>query len=168
MPLKAGGEFALVKEHLEKALGLSGQPVKRGTMAHDHDVFMALTDSAMQQRDVEGIRQYAPRLEELARRDDHQFYLAIAHRAWGVAHRLTGEYAEAHTRLNAAMELFGALETRWQIGRTYYEMAELDQAQSNLAAAREHFEQARTAFEALRSAPDVEHTRAALSELHLT
>lgn len=107
-----------MREHLEKALGLAGQPVKRGTMAHDHDVHMVLTDSAMQLRDVDALRRYAPRLEELARRDDHRLYLAIAHRAWGVAHRLAGEHAQATTRLNQALELFVELETRWQIGRT--------------------------------------------------
>ena len=31
---------------LETALDKSGQPVKRGTMAHDHHVYMLLTESA--------------------------------------------------------------------------------------------------------------------------
>ena len=52
MPLQAGGEFALVKEKLELALELSGQPVKRGTMAHQHIVYMMLAEAATQLDDA--------------------------------------------------------------------------------------------------------------------
>lgn len=152
-------------EHLEKALGLAGQPVKRGTMAHDHDVYMALTDGAVQRRDLDALRRYAPRLEELARRDDHRLYLAIAHRAAGVAHSLAGEHAPGATRLHQALDLFVELETRWQIGRTFCELGELDRAHSNHAGARDHLRQALAAFELLKAAPDIERTRAALSTL---
>jgi hypothetical protein len=81
LPLQAQGEFALVKEELEEALNLPGQPVKRGTMAHKHIIFMMLTDSPAQLRDRVTLGFYAAKLEELALRDDHCPYLAVAHRA---------------------------------------------------------------------------------------
>jgi tetratricopeptide (TPR) repeat protein len=167
MPLQAEGEFALVKEQLDKALQLSGQPVKRGTMAHDHDVYMVLTDIAALRRDMTALREYTPRLEELATRDGHRLYLAIAHRAWGVAHRLAGELAEAQARLDQAMELFGELGTRWQIGRTLFELGELDRARSDMKKAREDFEHALAEFEKMKAVPDTERARAALAELKM-
>ena len=165
MPLQAEGEFALVKEKLEHALELSGQPVKRGTMAHKHIVYMMLTDSAAQLRDEAALRQYASLLEKLAVQDDHRPYLAVAHRAWGIACRLSGDYAEAETRLNQALELFGEMEARWQIGRTLYEMAEVNLAQSEMASANDHFSRALVEFESLQAIPDVERTQAALKAL---
>ncbi|HWR88560.1 MAG TPA: hypothetical protein VN277_09090, partial [Acidiferrobacterales bacterium] len=75
---------------MEMALETAGQPVNWGTMAHEHDTYAVLADTAVLQRDAAALRQYAPRLEELAARDGHKLYLAIAQRAWGVAHRLAG------------------------------------------------------------------------------
>jgi tetratricopeptide (TPR) repeat protein len=165
LPLQAEGEFALVKEKLEQALALSGQPVKRGTMAHKHIVYMMLADSAAQLRDEAGLMKYASLLEKLAVQDDHQPYLAVAHRAWGIACRLAGDYAEAETRLKQALELFGAMEARWQTGRTLYELAELKLAQSDLVGARDYYMRALTEFEALQATPDFERTKAAIETL---
>ena len=123
---------------------------------------MTLVDTAAQQHDAAAIRQYAPRLEELAARDGHKLYLAIAHRAWGVAHRLEGEYAAAEARFNQALELFEEMETRWQIGRTLAEMGELALARSKPSAARDFYSRALAAFEGLQAAPDEERTRVAL------
>ena len=147
---------------METALETAGQPVLGGTMAHEHDTFAMLADTAMQQRDKDALRQYAPRLEELAARDNHKLYLAIAQRAWGVAHRLAGEHAEAEARLKQALELFEELEARWQIGRTLAELGELARARSNSEAARDCFTQALAAFEALQAVPDMERTREGL------
>ena len=158
----AEGEFALVREHLQKGLYLSGQPVKRGTMAHEHDVYALLADIASRQRDVAGLRQYAPKVEELATRDNHKLYLAVAHRAWGVAHRLAGEYAEAEARFNLALEMFQQLGTGWQMGRTLAEMGELARSRSKVDAAREYFSQAMAAFEGMKAMTDLEQTRLAL------
>jgi len=163
--LKAKGEFALVSQNMEAALQRSGQPVKRGTMAHRHDVYMLLADTAAQRQDAAALLQYAPQLEELAVRDGHRLYLAIAHRSWGVAHRLAGEYPEAEARLRQALELFDQLETGWQIGRTRFELAELDVARLDQDGAREHFRRALAAFEAIGAVPAVERTRAALQAL---
>jgi len=66
------------------------------------------------QRDEAALRQYAPLAEELAARYSHTLYQAIAHRAWGVAHCLAGDYAESEGRLLNALELFEHLGTRWQ------------------------------------------------------
>jgi hypothetical protein len=81
MPLQAKSEFAQVRDRLVQALELPGQPVKRGTMAHEHIVYMMLTDSAAHSGDESSVRKYAPLLEELATRDNHRPYMAIAHRA---------------------------------------------------------------------------------------
>jgi tetratricopeptide (TPR) repeat protein len=134
-------------------------------MAHEHDVYMLLSDAAVQRHDETAIRQYTPKLEELAIRDSHRLYIAIAQRAWGVAHRLAGEHAEAESRLNKALDLFSELGTRWQIGRTLIELAELDLARSDRAGARNYFSQALEAFEKLKASPDIERTRAALQAL---
>lgn len=164
MPVQAEGEFVLVRQKLERALGLDGQPVKRGTMAHDHIVYMMLSDAAAQARDVASLRLYSPLLEELALRDDHQPYLAVAHRAWGVADTLDGRFAEAETRLQQALRIFDAMGARWQLGRTLVVLAELDLARSDPAAAREHLAAALAEFEAIGAAPDVERTRAAMDK----
>jgi len=165
LPLQAEGEFVLVKEKLEPALELSGQPVKRGTMAHKHIVYMMLAESAAQLRDETALRHYASLLENLAVQDEHSPYLAVAHRAWGIACRLTGEYAEAETRLNQALELFGEMGARWQMGRTLVEMAEVKLAQSEMASANEYFSRALEEFEEMQAIPDVERTQTSLKAL---
>lgn len=153
------GEFTLVKQHLEAATQLSLSWVG------DHDVYAALTDAASREGNEAAIRQYAPQAEELAVRYGHTLYQAIAHRAWGVAHRLAGEYFEAEARLNQALDLFNGLNTRWQIGRTLYEFGELATAQMHTAKARDYFTRALAAFEEMHAAPDAARTQAALERL---
>jgi tetratricopeptide (TPR) repeat protein len=155
-----------VKEKLEPALELSGQPVKRGTMAHEHIVYMMLVDAAARIGDEAAIRKFAPRLEELALRDDHKPYLAVAHRARGIAHRIAGEYNKAETRLNQALEIFESMGTSWQIGRTQFELGELALAQTNGAAAHSYFMLAQTHFEELGAKPDIARTAAVLESLN--
>ena len=89
-------------------------------MAHEHIVYMMLVDAAAQAGDEAAIRKFAPRLEELALRDDHKPYLAVAQRAWGIALRIAGEHEEADSRLQKALMIFEELESRWQIGRTQF------------------------------------------------
>lgn len=134
-------------------------------MAHEHIVYMMMADSAACVRDEAALRRYAPVLEELARRDDHRPYLAIAHRAWGIAHRLAGDCDAAETRLAQAIEVFTELESHWQLGRTLFEMGELELARSDSAAARDYYLQALAAFGAIKAAPDVARTRAMLESL---
>ena len=165
MPLQAQGEFALINQRLEPALALSGQPVKRGTMAHEHIVYMMLVDSAALAGDENAIRKYTPLLQALAERDDHRPYLAIAQRAWGIAHRIAGEFDEAEERLKAALEIFSELDTRWQIGRTLLEMGELELARSNSALAKDYFTQALVAFVSVKASPGIIRTKAAIQQL---
>lgn len=131
-------------------------------MAHDHHMYMLLADTAAQLHDADALHQYTPRLEELAIRDGHQLYLAIAQRSWGVAHRLAGEHDEAVTRLTNALGLFRRLGTRWQTGRTLFELGELGLERGEKDNAQNYFFLALEAFEAMKSKPDIERTRAAL------
>lgn len=165
MPLQAEGEFARVKEKLEGSLVLSGQPVKRGTMAHMHIVYMMLVDTAAKARDAETIRKYAPLLEELAKRDQHQPYLAISLRGKGTAHRLGLEFEQAELCLNQALEIFESLEMKWQAGRTLFELGELAMQNGLHALSQERFASALENFEKLKAAPDVERAAAALAEI---
>jgi hypothetical protein len=158
--LMGEGEFTLIRQHLDAAVGLSLSWVG------DHDVYAALTDAASRQGDEVAIRQYAPRAEELAARYGHTLYQAIADRAWGVAYRLSGEYVEAEGRLNHALGLVSGLNARWQTGRTLYELGELAASQTNTADARDYFTRALAEFQAMRAAPDVARTQAALERLN--
>jgi hypothetical protein len=164
LPLKAQGEFALVKQNLENAIGTAGQPVNFGTMAHDHEIYMTLTDTAVELRDADALRKYEPKLEALARRDDHRLYLAIAYRARGVERQLTGEHTEAENSLKQALGQFTKLGARWQIGRTLFELGELYHVDSPMKA-REYYSQAFGSFEELGAAPNAERTRIALNSL---
>ncbi len=165
MPLQARGEFALVKEELESALDLSGQPVKRGTMAHKHIVYMMLADAAAQLRDPDALARNAALLEELARRDGHRPYLAVAHRCFGVLNLLNGEYGEAEVRLGQALTLFEESGLQWQTGRTLFDLAELDLAREDEAGAGAYFERALAEFKALGAGPDIRKTNVAMDAL---
>ena len=152
----AEGEFALVRQHLEAALKLPGLWVGA------HELYALLADAATQQRDEAALRQYAPLAEELAARYSHTLYQAIAHRAWGVAHCLAGDYAESEGRLLNALELFEHLGTRWQIGRTWFELGELAKAQKNMSKARDYFQRALGTFADMHAVPDEVRTRTML------
>jgi tetratricopeptide (TPR) repeat protein len=156
----AEGEFALVRNHLEAA---GSKPVSTvGLLFHDNDLYFMYLDMAVQQREEAALRQYAPLAEEMALRDDHILYQASAHRAWGVMHRLQGEYAASETRLNQALELFQGLDTRWQIGRTLFELAEVALGRSDPAEAHDYFSRALASFEEIGAVPDMARTQAAL------
>ena len=160
----AEGEFALVRDHLEAA---GSKPVSaKGLLFHDNELYFMYADLAVLQRDEATLRQYAPLAEETAVRDGHILYQASAHRAWGVMHWLQGEYTAAETRLNQALELFEGLETRWQIGRTLYELAELAHAKANPIEASDYFSRAYAAFEEIGAVPDMMRTQAVLESLN--
>jgi|SRR5579859_816779 len=157
LPLLAAGEFARVIPIIEQALQTPSEWIG------DHIFYADLADAAARQRDEPALRKYAPLAEASAQRISHRLYQAVAHRAWGVAHRLAGEYAEAAGRLNQALRMFEELDTRWQLGRTWLELGELAAAQNELPKARDCFQRALDDFEALRAAPDADHARAALA-----
>lgn len=146
-------------ERLEAGFQRAGQPVKRGTMAHDHDVYMMLTDTAAQSRDMVALAKHTPRLAELAARDNHTLYLAIAQRAQGVMDRLGGDYQNAHTNLGLALNLFNELGTKWQIARTLTELGELEMTRGDADQAREYLSRALAEFEVLGALPDLTRTR---------
>ena len=133
-------------------------------MAHDHEIYMILTDTAAELGDADAIRRYAPELERLATRDDHRLYLATAQRALGAAHLVSGNHAAAESDFKEALALFKKLGARWQIGRTLYQLGALYLGQSK-EKAREYYSQALEAFEEIRAAPNIERTRAVLDSL---
>jgi tetratricopeptide (TPR) repeat protein len=138
----AQGEFGLVTEYLKKAI----QKGRRSTLVADSDLYAMLADAAVQQRDEAALREYAPLLEESAMLLEHNIYLATAHRAWGVLHRLEDQYELAEARLVQAIDLFRGLDTRWQLGRTLFEMGQLAANRSKTAEAKEHTTRALTLF----------------------
>lgn len=155
----AGDEFALGRQHLEAGLKQQSEWVG------EHDLYIMLADAAAQQRDEAALQQYVPLAEEIAIRYDHNLYQAIAHRAWGVAHRLRGEYTEAEARLHQALEIFDQLGTRWQMGRTWRELAELAQDRQDTTQAQDYLSRALVAFEELGATPDATRIRVALEAL---
>ncbi len=135
-------------------------------MAHDHEIYMTLADTAVELRDANALLRYAPHLEELADRDKHKLYLAIAQRALGVAYRLGGRHTEARTRLKQALDLFTKLGARWQMGRTLFELGEWNLTQpEKKVQAREYFSLALSLFEEIQAVPNAERTRAVLNSL---
>ncbi len=159
----AEGEFALMQQHLEATLKLSSS---LGTApSADHDVYAMLVDAAAQQRDPVGLQKYAALAEETARSIDHKLHLAIAQRAWGVAHALAGEYPQAEARFNQALDIFSAYPAPWQIGRTLFELGELSRIQKNTEQARDYYSRALSAFEELHAAPYTARARAAIGNL---
>lgn len=155
-----------MKQRLEMALqnrfANSTQVFNNGSWAGDHDLYAMLADTAARQRDEAMLRQYAPLAEELADRYGHRLYQAIAHRAWGVAHRLAGEYPAAETRLEQALALFRQLGTRWQSGRTLTDLGELEWLRGDAVRAHDHFSRALAAFDEVGALPDAARARAAL------
>lgn len=153
-------------QSLQEGFEKQGQPVNFGTMAHDHEMYLSLADTAMELRDEASIKKYAPLLEGLAKRDNHKLYLAIAHRAQGVALHLTGKPAEAETRLTQSLALFKELGARWQTARTLFELGELNAAQPRKKTkAREFFSQALAIFDEVQALPYADRTRARLDSL---
>lgn len=161
-PLTAEGEFGLVRELLEIALS---QPSVGWIAFGDHELYNLLADIAAQQRDEAAIQHYAPLAEELASRYNHKLYQAVAHRAWGVRSRLAGQYAESQMRFDRALEIFQSMDTRYQIGRTLFELGELAATREELATAHDHLTRALNDFERIGAAPDAIRVRERLAVL---
>ena len=157
----AQGEFALVREHLEKAIH-----EEKLTFIADLDLYAMLADVAVQQRDEAALRKYAPLLEETATPLEHNLYLATAHRAWGVLHRLEGQFEQAEARLEQAVALFRGLDTRWQLGRTHLELGQLATDRTQTAAAKQQYTRALELFEEMGAVPDAGRARKALLMLN--
>lgn len=159
----AEGEFALISKRLEASLELSGQPVKRGTMAHEHIVFMMLVDGAVMAGDLAGIERFGPKLKSLAERDRHEPYLAVAVRAEGVAHRLRGDAAAAEAALQSALAVFEHAAMPWQTGRTLTELGVLKASLGDQKSAELYYNRAMDIFERIRAKPAFDRARAAMN-----
>ena len=159
----AEGEFALMQQHLEAALKLSS--ADDDVHGGNHDVYALLVDSAALQHDPVRLQKYAALAEETARRIDHKLHLAIAQRAWGVAHTLAGEYPQAEGRFKQALEIFSDYPAPWQVGRTLFEMGELARLQMKTEQARDYYSRALGIFEELHAAPYATRARAAKEHL---
>lgn len=140
-------------------------PAKWGSNGSALDLNAISVEAATRQRDEKELRERAPVLEDLATREEHRLYIAVAERAWGVAHSLAGEYDAADARLNRALEIFQSLETRWQIGRTLAELGELERSRPNISRAHDYFSRALVEFEVMRAAPDATAVRVRLQDL---
>ena len=148
-----------MKQHLEKALQ------KQVDWVGDHTMYALLADGAARQQEQEGLSKYAPLAEETALRYDHTLYLAIAHRAWGVHHRLSGDLGQAEARLNKALALFQELETRWQTGLTLVELGQIAIEKSNGDQARAYFSKALNLFNEMDARPDANRVQKKLASL---
>ncbi len=159
----AEGEFAPMKHNLEEALK---KDILMGiTRGGDNEFYAMLVDAAAQQRDLAALQKYAPLAEESATSIGHNLHIAIAYRAWGVAHTLAGEYPQAEARLLQALEIFNNYPAPWQIGRTLFELGGLARAQLKIDQAQAHFSRALSIFEELRAAPYATQSRTALEAL---
>jgi hypothetical protein len=157
--LAAKGEFDPIQEHLAKALD------KKVDWVGDHDLYAMLVDGAAQNLDAEAIAKFAPLAEETARRTDHKLYLSLTHRAWGVLHRLSGEFDEAESRLTASRALCERLGARWQLGRTLVELGRLSIARGEVDDGRQHLEGAHALFDELGATPEIVRVRQELASL---
>lgn len=158
----AEGEFALIHEYGEAGLI---RPSKGWATFGEHDLYSLLVDTAVRQRDETNLRRYLLPAEESARRYDHKLYQAIVLRAQGLLHRWAGDHAEAETHLNSALDMFSALNTGYQIGRTLFELGEAAAAQTATDRARDYFNRALESFESLRAVTEVARVQDALENL---
>ena len=71
-----------------------------------------------------------------------------------------GQYELAEAQLEQASALFRNLDTRWQLGRTMFELGELAARQTQTAVAQEHYARALALFEEMGAGPDADRTRA--------
>ena len=67
--------------------------------------------------------------------------------------------------MNQALEIFNDMNTRYQIGRTLFELGELAAAQTNTDKARGFFNRALDAFESMQAITDAARVRVALENL---
>ena len=156
MPLKAEGEFALVRKYLAEALS------RTADINPDILFYTLLVDSAAIEEDRERLEEHAPWLAKESKRHDHKLFQAVALRAQAVADRLNGKYKQAQEHLKEAKAIFQAMDTTWQLGRTHHEFGQLAIAQDNPSKAKHQFEQAIKLFNEMDALPDLERTQAAL------
>jgi hypothetical protein len=157
------GEFALVKEHLMNAIQ---KPPIGWNPVGDHEIYVSLADIGATHRDEKLLSAYASRSDEISLSLGHSLYHAVALRALGILDWLHHDIPEAEARLMESFHLFQQLETRWQVGRTLFDLGEMSAAQGKKEQARGYFSQALSAFEAMGVQPFVNKTREHLDSLN--
>lgn len=149
------GEFALVKEHLTRAIQ---KPPIGWNPVGDHEIYVALADIAVIHRDEKLLSTYAAPSYEISLSLSHTLYHAVALRALGILDWLNHDYPEAEARLRESCHLFQQLGTNWQIGRTFFDLGEVSTALGKMEEAKEYFLQALSAFEMMGARPFVNKT----------
>ena len=82
-----------------------------------------------------------------------------------ILHRLRGEYADSENCLQEAMSIFTDLDTRWQCGKTQFELGKSAQGRGETGAASKAFAEALKYFEELGARPDQERVLHALESI---
>ncbi len=159
----AAGEFAQVKNHLERGLGLMSET--RVAVGGDHDLYAMLADASARERDHANLKKFTGPAEEHANRLEHRLYQGVAHRARAVEHTLEGQFDQAADRLARAMQIFEDLDTQWQLGRCLFEWGQLEQARDDKKSAHGHYMQALRVFDRLGAKPFADQTRRAMESL---
>lgn len=124
-----------------------------------------LVDTAVLQDDNDVLEEYAPQLLERSESLEHKLFQAIAFRSLGVLHRLKGEYKLAKEQFEKSLEIFNALDTQWQLGRTYFELGELARLQENSESASDCYSLAIKSYEMMEAVPFIQQARTALESL---
>ena len=76
-----------------------------------------------------------------------------------------GRFRPARRSFASAQELFEGLGTLWQLGRTFFEMGELEVQAGDLNAAQVSYKKALESFEQAGAKPYLEKTRSELAKI---
>jgi len=97
---------------------------------------------------------------ERARRSHGRHYVALNCYTLGIHRREHGQLDEANALLTEAVDVFRAIDCRWQLARALRELGLLRRAQRNSDYATKLLQEAMAHFEALGALPDLQRTRA--------
>jgi tetratricopeptide (TPR) repeat protein len=156
------GEFALVNEHLTAAIQL---PPVGWNPVGEHEIIVLLADIGALNRDEALLTAYASLADQISLFLNHHLYHAMAVRALGIFTWLQRDHAQAEAQLRESLKLFQQLETRWQLGRTLYDLGEISVDRGRIEQAKEFFSQALTAFEEMGARPSIIKTQQHLTYL---
>jgi tetratricopeptide (TPR) repeat protein len=137
-----------------EALRLSGIPMDRVYVRS-----LAL-EYAAQVREWQLVEDFGDETLAQSRRSGMKYQNGVNARAIGVHRREHGRLDEAEALLREAEDLFRALESRWELGKTLRELALLRRAQGRADEAASLLQEALAHFDALRAVVDIERTRA--------
>jgi tetratricopeptide (TPR) repeat protein len=157
----AQGEFALINQHLSAAMQ---KPPTGWNPVGEHEILVLMADNAAMQRNAEALSSTAERAELISRQLGHPLYQAVSLRALAALQGLKRNYPAAEAHLLEALSIFQKLETRWQAGRTLFDLAEVLAAQDRKHEAVEYYNQAIEEFEAMQAKPFINQVRAAAAK----